>query len=135
MAAIRNIDFTPELEFRTSRSGGAGGQNVNKVETRVELRFDIAASALLTTLQKGRLLTSLASRLVNETVLQLIVSEERTQLRNRQLAVKRFYDLLEEGIKVRKKRKATRPSKASKERRLKAKKARSETKAQRRWRD
>lgn len=133
MSAIRDIDFTPELEFRVSRSGGAGGQHVNKVETRIQLRFNILASALLSEGQKTRLLGALANRLVQESELQIVCSEARSQLKNKEIAVKRFYDLLEEGLKVPKKRKRKKPSRASKERRLKAKKVHSEKKASRRW--
>ena len=125
-------DLTSELIFAASRSSGAGGQNINKVNTKVELRFNIAASALLTESQKERLLEKLAPRLTGGGDLLIVSQEERTQAANRERCLEKFAALLASALKTQKKRKATRPTKASKERRIDEKKARGSTKERRR---
>ena len=115
-------NFLPELVFKTSRSGGSGGQNVNKVSTKVELNFHIANSQILTEEQKRVLLEKLASKLTNQGNLQIISQTERTQLGNKRMAIEKFYRIFKTCLTAPKKRKATNPSKASKERRLKTKK-------------
>jgi ribosome-associated protein len=124
-------DLQSELSFKTSRSGGAGGQNVNKVSTKVEINFDIAASNILTAEQKAVLLEKLASQLTKEGMLQIVSQTERTQLGNKTKVIEKFYKILEKAFFVPKKRKPTKPSKSSKEKRLISKKKHSEIKKMR----
>ncbi|HYX05733.1 MAG TPA: alternative ribosome rescue aminoacyl-tRNA hydrolase ArfB [Bacteroidales bacterium] len=128
---IRDIDFTPEINFSFSRSSGKGGQNVNKVATRVELRFNIPSSTLLTDEQKSILMNKLENRINKEGDLLLFAEETRSQLKNKELVIARFYDLLEENLKVKKKRKPTKPGKKAKEKKLKEKKIVGEKKERR----
>jgi ribosome-associated protein len=119
---IKTIDFLPEIEFQTSRSGGPGGQNVNKVETKVELRFNITTSNLLTDDQKTKLLEKLQSQLVQDTVLAITGQEKRSQLQNKVLVIKKFYKILEKALHEKKKRIQSKTPKAIVEKRLKTKK-------------
>ena len=119
---IKTIDFLPEIEFQTSRSGGPGGQNVNKVETKVELRFNITTSNLLTDEQKTKLLEKLQSQLVQDTVLAIPGQEKRSQLQNKVLVIKKFYKILEKALHEKKKRIPSKTPKAIVEKRLKTKK-------------
>jgi ribosome-associated protein len=122
-----------ELRFRTSRSGGPGGQNVNRTETRVELLFDVAHSASLSDEQRARLLARLQGRLDGEGVLHIVSTATRSQLENRADAIARFQALLQAALRPPKKRFATRPTAAGRERRLKGKSVRSQAKARRRF--
>lgn len=126
---ISEIDFRPELVFKASRSGGKGGQNVNKVSTKVELEFNIGASTLLTDEQKAVILEKLANRVTTEGVLRIVSQTERSQLGNKRRAINKFYELITKALAPRKKRLATKPGKAVKEKRLKEKKQQSEKKA------
>ena len=122
-------DLNSEFVFQTSRSSGPGGQNVNKVNSRVELRFDIPNSVLLTDNQKGLLLRKLATRITAEGVLLVVSQEERSQLRNKELSIQKFYVLIRQALKPVKRRRATRPTKGSVERRIQSKKAKGEKKS------
>ena len=124
-------DLTPELHFHTARSGGPGGQNVNKTETKVEARFKIAASTLLTAEQKIRLQQKLGKQLTSEGELVLTSQEFRTQKQNKDAVVKKLHDLLDRALRVPKKRVATLPTVASVNERLNAKKLVSEKKTTR----
>jgi ribosome-associated protein len=115
-----------ELQFRFGQSGGPGGQHANKVATRVELRFDVAASTALDPAQRERLLERLGPEV------RVVVDEERSQVRNRRLAVDRLRDRLAVALRVEKPRRPTRPSPGSTERRLTDKRRLSERKRARR---
>lgn len=126
---LKNRNLESELTFNTSRSGGPGGQNVNKVNTKVELRFHVQHSALLSDDEKKRIAIKLANRINNEGELLLVAQSERSQLKNKEEVVERFYELLTTALKPVKKRKATRPTKSSIEARIKQKKQKSEIKS------
>ena len=117
-----------ELQFRTSRSGGHGGQNVNKLETRVELLFDVVHSSCISDQLRQRLLSNLSSRLDSSGILRIVAQDSRSQWKNKQLAIGRLTTLLKSALKVRKKRVSTKPTKTARENRLRIKKARGETK-------
>ena len=115
-----------EIELRFSRSSGPGGQHANTSETRVEALFDVEASSALTDAQKRRVLAKAGP------TLRAVAQDERSQLRNRELATERLADQLRAALKVERRRVPTRPSKAAKERRLESKKRRGATKKLRR---
>ena len=121
-----------EITFKTSRSGGSGGQHVNKVSTKVELDFDVVNSKILTDEQKDIITNKLAARITVEGILQVICQTERSQLRNKIAAIAKFHELIDWCFVVIKKRKVTNVSKAVKERRLLAKKRNAEIKKLRR---
>lgn len=121
-----------ELEFGFSRSGGPGGQHVNKVNTKVTLKWDVANSQLLDEEQRTLLLKKLAKRLTKEGVLVLTSQEGRSQLANKEDAIAKLDALLAKAFVKKKKRKPTKPTKASVEKRLEAKKKLSEKKKWRR---
>ncbi len=121
-----------ELTFTSSRSGGPGGQNVNKVSTRVTLRFNLDASPSLTEQQKTRLRRRLATRITRDGVLHVVSSKHRTQAANRKAATERFVELLADALRPTKRRVPTKTPRKSKERRLAEKAKRGETKRLRR---
>lgn len=110
-----------EVTFKTSRSGGKGGQHINKVSSKVELNFNIKASSLFPDDQKMRLLQKLANKINAEGILQVITEEDRSQLVNKQKSMDKLLILLKDALHRPKKRKATRPGKNAVEKRLKAK--------------
>ena len=107
-----------ELEFSASRSGGPGGQNVNKVSTRVTLRFHVTHSPSLSQEQKRRILATLSSRVSKDGILRVVSQRTRSQAANREAAAERFAELLKEALTPVTARKKTRISLATKERRL-----------------
>ena len=125
-------DLAAEAEFKATRSGGKGGQNVNKVSSRVELKFNISKSALFNPQEKQLLLEKLGGRLNADNTLRVVSDEERSQLLNRERALQKLYHLLKNGLFREKVRKATKPKKAAIERRLVEKQRRAEKKIGRR---
>ena len=121
-----------EVVVRASASGGPGGQHVNRTATRIEAVWNVVESTALDDAQRQRLLARLASRLDSTGALRIVASEYRSQLRNRDAALERLSELVRRGLVVPRKRKATRPTKASKEKRLEGKRRRSATKRDRR---
>lgn len=117
-----------ELDVQASRSSGPGGQSVNTTDSKVELRWDIPSSAALNATQRDRVLQRLASRLTKDGVLILQASEHRSQHRNREAVLARFRAIVGEALEPPRTRRSTRPTRGSKERRLRAKKQRSATK-------
>lgn len=127
-------DIQKEFIFKTSRSGGTGGQNVNKVETKVEARWSIALSTLINEEERARLLHKLAQRISNEGFVSVNASDSRSQLENKQWASKRLKALIEKAWIIPTKRKKTVLPHAAKEKRLSNKKHTAEKKANRRTR-
>ena len=121
-----------ELVYRASRSGGAGGQHVNTSSTRIELLWDFEASPALDEAQKARVRAKLGARIDSDGLLRVVAGNRRSQLQNRIAAEERLSELVRGAMHVAKKRRATRPTKASKEKRLEHKKLRSSKKANRR---
>ena len=130
---IYTTELDNELNFSFSRSGGPGGQHVNKVNTKVELRFAIADSLVLTEEEKAILLEKLAKQINQEGELIVIAQETRSQLKNKSKAKEKFYVIINKALKPKKKRKPTTVSRAAKEKRLKGKRELSEKKERRRF--
>ena len=124
-------DLSSEFIFQTSRSGGPGGQNVNKVSTKVELYFNIEESLLLSDWQKNRLYEKYSNKISGEKILRLVCQTERSQLKNKGLVIDKFYDLLKKAFHVEKKRKPTKPGKGAIDDRIKEKKVRATIKSTR----
>lgn len=118
-----------EISYKAVRSSGAGGQNVNKVSSKVELHFSIPASNALSETEKERALKKLASRLTKSEELILQCDESRSQHKNKEIVTQRFLELLKDSLKKPKPRKKTKTPRAAKLKRLREKKMRSEKKA------
>ncbi len=121
-----------ELQFKAVRSSGAGGQNVNKVSSKVVLTFDLKNSNALTEEEKTLLTNKLTPRLTSEQILILNCDEDRSQLKNKTIVTKRFLELINKSLRVPKKRKATKIPRSVIEKRIKAKRNLSEIKQNRR---
>jgi ribosome-associated protein len=126
MAAMDAESIRSEIAFRFSRSSGPGGQHAQKTSTRAEALFDVAESAGLSEAERTRVLEKLGP------VVRAVAQDERSQLRNRELAADRIVDQLTEAVKVRRRRRATKPTAAAREQRLDDKRRRGQTKRLRR---
>ena len=127
-------NFTKELTYKTSRSSGAGGQNVNKVETSVTVLWKVADTEFFSNEEIELISEKLKNRINQDGILQLTVSESRTQLHNKKIATEKILELVEKSLIKPKPRKATKPSKRQIEKRITAKKQISEKKENRRFR-
>jgi ribosome-associated protein len=130
---LHSRNFIPELNFKTSRSSGAGGQNVNKTETKVELIFDVKNSTQLSSEEKALIVNKLANQINDAGELRISSSESRSQASNKEIAIEKFYALLEKALKKEKKRIPTKIPKVVKEQILQSKKLHSQKKAERRF--
>ncbi len=125
-------DFSKELTYKTSRSSGAGGQNVNKVETSVTVMWNVTESECFSIEGKEMIFEKLKNRINSDGILQITVSESRTQLQNKKIATDKILEIVEKSLFIPKSRKATKPSRSKIEKRIKAKKQLSEKKENRR---
>ena len=123
--------ITSELHFKAVRSSGAGGQNVNKVSSKIVLIFDVATSQGLNENEKLLLYTKLKTKISQENLLILTCDEDRSQFKNKKIIIKRFYEIIENALALPKVRKATKISKGANEKRIQEKKKAGEIKARR----
>jgi len=133
--SIYNRDFSSEFIFKAVRSSGPGGQHVNKVSSKIELRFSVVNSRFLSDYEKHLIINKLTGYMNQYG--ELIVSSQthRSQSRNKEEAIEKFYSLIERALKRPKKRIATKPTKASNRKRLESKKKMADKKARRKWKE
>jgi len=129
---IKDRDFSDEWVIKATRSSGAGGQHVNKVSTKVELDFHVAHSALLNEEEKELIKQKLSKRINKEGWLKISCQQGRSQLQNKEIAIEKFYELLAASLVKPKIRRATKPSRSSKVKRLEGKKIHAQKKENRR---
>lgn len=126
---MMKIDITSEIQFQTARSGGKGGQNVNKVETMVQGRWHVASSSLLSVEQKQRILEKLANRINVDGYLMVKSQESRSQIENKGIVIEKMNHLIASALVRKKARMATKPTKAAIEKRIEGKKKKAENKS------
>ena len=117
-----NSNVIKEVNFKAIKSSGPGGQHVNKTASKIELSFDVLHSKILTDDQKKLLVKNIANRLTKDGILILQCDDNRSQHKNKEIVIKRFLQLVEKGLTIPKKRKSTKPTKASVKKRLENKK-------------
>jgi ribosome-associated protein len=121
---LKSRNLESEFVFATSRSSGPGGQNVNKVSTKVELRFNLGLTTMFTTQEKARLFIKLKNKINKDSEIILVSQSERTQLMNKVVVTEKFYDLISKALTLQKKRKSTGPTLSSRIKRLEGKRNR-----------
>jgi len=126
---IHGKNFYSEFRFSATRSGGPGGQNVNKVSTKVELRFNIQSSELLSPEEKEIISKKLENKITKEGDIVIVSQSERSQIANKEKSIEKFYALITKALTPIKRRKPTKPSKGSKEKRLEGKRLNSQKKS------
>lgn len=129
---MKSADIEPHIQYKTARSGGAGGQHVNKVETKVILLFDVDNASVFSPEERERIKLRLASRIQADGRIQIQSQDTRSQLKNKEIALNRLEELLTQALKVDKPRKKTKPSRASVNARLEAKRKQALRKIERR---
>lgn len=129
---LKNRNIEKEFTFSTSRSSGPGGQNVNKVSTKVELRFSLISTSIFSEEEKQLIFTKLKNKITKDGELLLVSQSERTQLMNKIVVTEKFYDLISKALTVQKIRRSTKPTLSSKIKRLEGKRVRGNIKKMRR---